>query len=188
MRRIEYLLRLSVLVGLRSPPRLSTPAPPSKKRMICFVLIFNFCDTSAGVKYSASADCCSIITAGSGSLGCCRALAAVNQFYGPESSPIPVFTRPNKAGIPRQLQLSVDFEFRGSLLQSLVSTGPIVELRNPPVRDFEFCTSNTPFNPAVHKPESLPAPSESLLRQRNSDLARVTRKMCRHRRAWGPCR
>ena len=54
MRRIEYLLRLSVLVGLRSPPRLSTPARPSKKRMTCFVLIFNFCETSAGVKYSAS--------------------------------------------------------------------------------------------------------------------------------------
>jgi len=36
---------------------------------------------------------------------------ALNQFYGPESSPIPVFTRPNKAGIPRQLQLSIDFEF-----------------------------------------------------------------------------
>src|SRR5712692_8628712 len=38
-------------------------------------------------------------------------VAALNQFYGPESSPIPVFTRPNKAGIPRQLQLSIDFEF-----------------------------------------------------------------------------
>ncbi len=38
-------------------------------------------------------------------------VAALNQFYGPESSPIPVFTRPNKASIPRQLQLSIDFEF-----------------------------------------------------------------------------
>jgi hypothetical protein len=54
MRKIEYLLRLSVLVGLRSPPRLSTPARPSKNRMTCFVLIFNFCEISAGVKYSAS--------------------------------------------------------------------------------------------------------------------------------------
>jgi hypothetical protein len=54
MRRIEYLLRLSVLVGLRSPPRLSTPARPSKKRMTCLVEIFNLCETSAGVKYSAS--------------------------------------------------------------------------------------------------------------------------------------
>ena len=54
MRRIEYLLRVSVRVGLRSPPRLSTPMGPSKKRMTCFVLIFNFCETSAGVKYSAS--------------------------------------------------------------------------------------------------------------------------------------
>src|SRR6266853_1166181 len=38
-------------------------------------------------------------------------VAALNQFYGPESSPIPVFKRPNKAGIPRQLQFSIDFEF-----------------------------------------------------------------------------
>jgi hypothetical protein len=56
MRSIEYLLRLSVLVGIRSPPRLSTPTRPSKKRMTCFVLIFNFCEISAGVKYSASAE------------------------------------------------------------------------------------------------------------------------------------
>src|SRR5713226_5678952 len=34
---------------------------------------------------------------------------SLNQFYGPENSPIPVFTRPNKAGIPRQLQFSIDF-------------------------------------------------------------------------------
>jgi hypothetical protein len=54
MRRIEYLLRLSVRVGLRSPPRLSTPAWPSKKRITCFVLIFSLLETSAGVKYSAS--------------------------------------------------------------------------------------------------------------------------------------
>jgi|HubBroStandDraft_6_1064221.scaffolds.fasta_scaffold00480_4 hypothetical protein len=55
MRSIEYLLRLSVLVGLRSPPRLSTPARPSKKRMTCLVEIFSLFETSAGVKYSASA-------------------------------------------------------------------------------------------------------------------------------------
>ncbi|HST10697.1 MAG TPA: TonB-dependent receptor [Terriglobales bacterium] len=36
---------------------------------------------------------------------------ALNQFYGAESSPIPVFAMPNKAGIPRQLQFSIDFEF-----------------------------------------------------------------------------
>jgi hypothetical protein len=38
-------------------------------------------------------------------------VVALNQFYGPENSPIPVFTTPNKAGIPRQLQFSIDFEF-----------------------------------------------------------------------------
>ena len=38
-------------------------------------------------------------------------VVALNQFYGPESSPIPVFTTPNKAGIPRQWQFSIDFEF-----------------------------------------------------------------------------
>jgi hypothetical protein len=38
-------------------------------------------------------------------------VVALNQFYGPENSPIPVFTTPNKAGIPRQLQFSLDFEF-----------------------------------------------------------------------------
>jgi hypothetical protein len=54
MRKMEYLLRLSVLVGLRSPPRLSTPGLPSKKRMTCLVEIFNFCEISAGVKYSPS--------------------------------------------------------------------------------------------------------------------------------------
>jgi hypothetical protein len=47
MRSIEYLLRLSVLVGLRSPPRLSTPARPSKKRMTCLVEIFSLFETSA---------------------------------------------------------------------------------------------------------------------------------------------
>jgi hypothetical protein len=36
---------------------------------------------------------------------------ALNQFYGPDDLPIPVFTTPNKAGIPRQLQFSIDFEF-----------------------------------------------------------------------------
>jgi hypothetical protein len=38
-------------------------------------------------------------------------VVALNQFYGPKNSPIPVFTTPNKAGIPRQLQFSLDFEF-----------------------------------------------------------------------------
>jgi hypothetical protein len=36
---------------------------------------------------------------------------ALNQFYGPGMSPLPTFATPNKAGIPRQLQFSVDFEF-----------------------------------------------------------------------------
>jgi len=54
MRRMKYLLRLSLRVGLRSPPRLSTPAWPSKTRITCFVLIFSLLETSAGVKYSAS--------------------------------------------------------------------------------------------------------------------------------------
>ena len=36
---------------------------------------------------------------------------ALNQFYGPESSPLPTFSSPNKAATPRQLQFSVDFEF-----------------------------------------------------------------------------
>ena len=68
MRSIEYLLRLSVLVGLRSPPRLSTPARPSKKRMTCFVLIFSLCETSAGVKYSANEG--KILTSELGASGC----------------------------------------------------------------------------------------------------------------------
>jgi hypothetical protein len=38
-------------------------------------------------------------------------VVALNQFYGAESSPLPVFATPNKAGIPRQLQFSIDFEF-----------------------------------------------------------------------------
>jgi len=38
-------------------------------------------------------------------------VAALNQFYGVDSSPIPVFATPNKAGIPRELQFSIDFEF-----------------------------------------------------------------------------
>src|ERR1700681_2402471 len=37
-------------------------------------------------------------------------VVALNQFYGPEHSPIPGFTTPNKAGIPRHLQFSIDFE------------------------------------------------------------------------------
>jgi hypothetical protein len=36
---------------------------------------------------------------------------ALNHFYGPGTSPIPAFTTPNKAGVPRQLQFSIDFEF-----------------------------------------------------------------------------
>jgi hypothetical protein len=38
-------------------------------------------------------------------------VAALNQFYGTDSSPLPGFATPNKAGIPRQLQFSIDFEF-----------------------------------------------------------------------------
>lgn len=38
-------------------------------------------------------------------------VAALNQFYGAEGAPIPEFATPNKAGIPRQLQFSIDFEF-----------------------------------------------------------------------------
>ncbi len=38
-------------------------------------------------------------------------VVSLNQFYGPGKLPIPVFTTPNKAGIPRQLQFSIDFEF-----------------------------------------------------------------------------
>ena len=40
-----------------------------------------------------------------------RNVVTLNQFYGPDGSPIPVFATANKADIPRQLQLSVDFEF-----------------------------------------------------------------------------
>jgi hypothetical protein len=38
-------------------------------------------------------------------------VVALNPFYGPESSPLPMFATANKAGISRQLQFSVDFEF-----------------------------------------------------------------------------
>ena len=38
-------------------------------------------------------------------------IAALNQVYGAKISPIPVFATANKAGIPRQLQFSIDFEF-----------------------------------------------------------------------------
>jgi hypothetical protein len=38
-------------------------------------------------------------------------VVALNQFFGVASSPIPVFATANKAGIPRQLQFSIDFEF-----------------------------------------------------------------------------
>jgi hypothetical protein len=38
-------------------------------------------------------------------------VVALQQFSGAESSPLPEFAAPNKAGIPRQLQFSIDFEF-----------------------------------------------------------------------------
>lgn len=38
-------------------------------------------------------------------------VVALNRFYGSDSAPIPVFATANKAGIPRQLQFSIDFEF-----------------------------------------------------------------------------
>ena len=38
-------------------------------------------------------------------------VVALNQFYSPQSSPLPTFTMPDKAAIPRQLQFSLDFEF-----------------------------------------------------------------------------
>lgn len=38
-------------------------------------------------------------------------IVALNQFYGTGLSPLPTFATPNKAGIPRQLQFSIDFEF-----------------------------------------------------------------------------
>ena len=36
---------------------------------------------------------------------------ALNQFYGPQGTALPTFATPNKAGIPRQMQFSLDFEF-----------------------------------------------------------------------------
>ena len=36
---------------------------------------------------------------------------ALNQFCGAQMSPLPTFATPNRAGIPRQLQFSLDFEF-----------------------------------------------------------------------------
>jgi hypothetical protein len=38
-------------------------------------------------------------------------VVALNQFHGAIGSPLPSFATPNKAGIPRQLQFSIDFEF-----------------------------------------------------------------------------
>jgi hypothetical protein len=38
-------------------------------------------------------------------------VVALNQFYGVANSSLPEFSMPNKAGIPRQLQFSIDFEF-----------------------------------------------------------------------------
>ncbi len=38
-------------------------------------------------------------------------VVALNQFYGTQSSPLPTFSMPDKAAIPRQLQFSIDFEF-----------------------------------------------------------------------------
>jgi hypothetical protein len=38
-------------------------------------------------------------------------VVALNQFYGVLNSPLPTFATPNKAGIARQLQFSLDFEF-----------------------------------------------------------------------------
>lgn len=38
-------------------------------------------------------------------------VVALNQFYGALTAPLPSFASPNKAGIARQLQFSVDFEF-----------------------------------------------------------------------------
>jgi hypothetical protein len=38
-------------------------------------------------------------------------VVALNQFSGTQVSPLPTFTTPNRAGIPRQLQFSLDFEF-----------------------------------------------------------------------------
>ncbi|PYX78476.1 MAG: hypothetical protein DMG70_31620 [Acidobacteria bacterium] len=38
-------------------------------------------------------------------------VAAVNPFFGPGTAPIPAFDTPDRAGIARQLQFSIDFEF-----------------------------------------------------------------------------
>jgi hypothetical protein len=38
-------------------------------------------------------------------------VTALNQFFGPDATPIPMFNTPNKAGIARQLLFSIDFEF-----------------------------------------------------------------------------
>jgi hypothetical protein len=38
-------------------------------------------------------------------------VTALNQFFGPEVTPIPAFNTPDRAGIARQLQFSIDFEF-----------------------------------------------------------------------------
>ncbi len=38
-------------------------------------------------------------------------VTAINPFFGPNGSPLATFNTPNKAGIPRELQFSIDFEF-----------------------------------------------------------------------------
>ena len=38
-------------------------------------------------------------------------VTGLNPFFGPNSSPLVAFDTPNKAGIPGELQFSIDFEF-----------------------------------------------------------------------------
>ena len=40
-----------------------------------------------------------------------RNVLCLNPFFGPNATPIPTFGQPNKAGLARQFQFSIDFEF-----------------------------------------------------------------------------
>ena len=64
---------------------------------------------------------------------------ALNQFYGPETSSIPVFATPNKAGIPRQLQFSIDFESDEFAVYN--NSGKTLE-----VESYNFASTPSPFS------------------------------------------
>jgi len=105
-------------------------------------------------------------------------------------------TTPMTAAIPIVIRKTVKILrilFRNRVSIADRNRAPQFTIPVPPTSEEFYATTSASVpalfsNLRVHTRELLPVPWRSLLRRRNTDLARVTRTRCRRRRVWGLCR